>query len=89
MGLKEQLFRGLWLTQAVGREGYGMRGEPAVAEAGMTLQQPEACCVFSWGSFPWIMGPWQWRTAQVPRRGDVESDLAHRLLGGCSSSLSI
>ena len=23
MGLKEQLFRGLWLTQAVGREGYG------------------------------------------------------------------
>ena len=46
MGLKEQLLRGLWLTQASGREGYGVRGEPAVAEAGMTLQQPEAPCVF-------------------------------------------
>ena len=36
-GLKEQLIRGLWLTQARGREGYGMRGEPAAAEAGVTL----------------------------------------------------
>ena len=26
---------GLWLTQARGKEGYGMRGEPAVAEASM------------------------------------------------------
>ena len=67
--------RGLWLTQAWGREGYGMRGEPAVAEAGVTLHQREACHVFSWGSCPWIMGPWQWRAAQAPRRGGVESDL--------------
>ena len=74
-GLKEQLIRGLWLTQAGGREGYGMWGEPAVAESGVTLQQPEACHVFSWGSRPWITGPWRWRAAQAPGRGNVESDL--------------
>ena len=51
-GLNEQLIRGLWLTQAWGREGYGMRGEPAAAEADMTLHQPEARRVFSWGSCP-------------------------------------
>ena len=44
-GLKEQLLRGLWLTQAGGEGGVQMRGEPAAAEAGMTLQQPEAPCV--------------------------------------------
>ena len=49
--------------------------EPAAAEACVTLQQPEACRVFSWGSCPWIMGPWQWRAAQAPRRGGVDSDL--------------
>ena len=38
-----------------------MQGEPVVAEASMTLQQPEAQRVFSWGSFPWIMRHWQWR----------------------------
>ena len=48
MGLKEQLIRGLWLTQAGGREGYVMKGEPAEAEAGMMLQPPEALRVFSW-----------------------------------------
>ena len=37
MGLKEQLIRGLWLTQSGGREGYGVRGEPAAAETGVTL----------------------------------------------------
>ena len=37
MGLKEQLLRGLWLTQARGRE-----GKSAVAEAGVTLPLPEA-----------------------------------------------
>ena len=52
-----------------------MWGEPAAAEASMTLHQPEVCCEFSWGSCPWIMGPWQWRAAQAPRRGGVESDL--------------
>ena len=70
-GLKEQLMRGLWLTQAWGREGYGMRGEPAVAEAGVTLHQREACHVFSWGSCPWITGPWWW----CERRWNSESHL--------------
>ena len=52
-----------------------MRGEPAVAKAGVTLQQPEACHAFSRGSCPWITGPWQWRAAQAPGRGGVDSDL--------------
>ena len=90
-GLKQWLIRGLWLAQARGREGYGMRDKPAVAEAGVTLQQPELCCVSSPGSCPWITGPWQWRAAQVPGRGCVDSDLClqHRFLGGGSSSLSV
>ena len=74
-GLKEQLFRGLWLTQAGGREGYRVQGEPAAAEANVTLQQPDVCHVFSRGSCPWITGPWQWRAAPAPGRGGVESDL--------------
>ena len=73
-GLKEQLIRWFWLTQAGGREEYGFRGEPAAAEA-MTLQQPEASHVFSRGICPWIMGPWQCWAAQAPRRGGVDSDL--------------
>ena len=52
-----------------------MWDEPAAAEAGMTLQQPEACCVFSWESCPWITGPWQWWATQSPRRKGVDSDL--------------
>ena len=52
-----------------------MRGEPAVAEAGVTLHQPEARCAFSRGICPWITGPWQWRAAQAPGRGGVDSDL--------------
>ena len=52
-----------------------MRGEPAAAEAGVTLQQPEARCAFSRGSCPWITGAWQWWAAQAPGRGRVESDL--------------
>ena len=51
-----------------------MQGEPAVVEAGMMLQQPEVHHVFSWGNCPWIMGPWQWRAAQAPGRGGVDSD---------------
>ena len=74
-GLKEQLIWGLWLTQARGREGYGMWGEPVAAEAGMTLHQREARRVFSRGSCPWITGPWQWWAAQAPGRGGVHSDL--------------
>ena len=74
-GLKEQLIQGLWLTQAGEREGYGVRGEPVAAEVSVTLHLPEACSVFSGGSCPWISGPWQWRAAQAPGRGVVESDL--------------
>ena len=74
-GLKQRLIRGLWLTQAGGREGYGMRGEPAAAEASVTLQQPEAGRAFSRGSCPWITGAWPWRAAQAPGRGGVDSDL--------------
>ena len=51
------------------------RGEPAVAEADVTLQQPEAHRAFSRRSCPRITGPWQWRAAQAPGRGGVESDL--------------
>ena len=53
----------------------GMRGKPAAAEANMTLQQPVVCCVFAWGSCPWMTGPSQWRAAQAPGRGGVDSDL--------------
>ena len=52
-----------------------MRGEPAAAEASVTLHQPGARQVFSQGSCPWITGPWQWQAAQAPGRGGVESDL--------------
>ena len=52
-----------------------MRGEPAVAEAGVMLQQHEACHVFSQGNCPWITGPWQWRAAQTSGRGGVDNDL--------------
>ena len=52
-----------------------MQGDPEAAEAGVTLQQPGAPCVFSWVSCPWITGPWQWWAAQAPGRGGVESDL--------------
>ena len=75
-GLKERLLWGLWLIQAGGEGGVQRRrGEPAAAEAGVTLHQPEARRAFSRGSCPWIMGPWQWRAAQAPGRGGVESDL--------------
>ena len=65
-----------------------MRGEPAVAEVSVTLHQPEACRVFSQGSCPWITGPWQWRAAQAPRRGDVDSDLCLHIGGSSSLSMS-
>ena len=58
-----------------GEGGVRRRAEPAVAEAGVMLQQPEARRAFSRGSCPWITGPWQWRAAPAPRRGGVESDL--------------
>ena len=52
-----------------------MRDEPAAAEAGVTLHQPEVRCAFSRGSCPCITGPWQWRAAQSPGRRGVGSDL--------------
>ena len=52
-----------------------MWGEPEAAEAAVTLQQPEAHRMFSQGSYPWITGLWQWRAAQAPGRGGVDSDL--------------
>ena len=74
-GLKEQLIRGLCLTQAGWRAGYRMWGEPVAAEAGVTLHQPEARRVFFRGSCPWTTGPWQWQAAQAPRRGGVDGAL--------------
>ena len=65
-GLKKRWIRGLWLTPARGREGYGMRGKPALAEANVTLQQPEVCHVFSQGTCLCVTGPWQWWAAQAP-----------------------
>ena len=51
-----------------------MWGKPAAAEASVMLHA-EVCHIFSRGSCPWITGPWQWRVAQAPGRGGVESDL--------------
>ena len=58
-----------------GEVGVRMRGEPAAAEASVTLQEPEARRAFSRGSCPWITGSWQWWAAQAPGRGGVDSDL--------------
>ena len=75
MGLKEQLLRGALAHSGPGEGGVRMRGKPTAAEANVTLQQPEAHHTFSWGSCPWITGPWQWRAAQAPGRGSVDSEL--------------
>ena len=75
MGLKVQLIKGLWLTQAVWKEGYRMQGESVATEAGVMLEQPEAYPVFSRGSCPWTTGPWKLRAVQAPERGGVGSDL--------------
>ena len=73
-GLKEQLIRGL-CHSSQGEGGVWLWGKPVAAKDSMTLQQPEACRVFSWGSCPWITGPWECRPAQPPWRGGVDSDL--------------
>ena len=52
-----------------------MRGEPAAAEASVTLQQAEARRAFSQGSCPRITGAWQRQATPAPGRGGVESDL--------------
>ena len=69
-GVKRVADSGALAHSGWGRKGYGMRGEPAAAEAGITLQQPEARSLFFWGSCSWIMGPWPWLAAQAPR-GEV------------------
>ena len=74
-GVKRAAASGALAHSGPESEGYGVPGKPAAAEANMTLHQPEACCEFSWGSCPWITGPWQWRAAQAPRRGGVDSDM--------------
>ena len=67
-GLKEHLIRWLWLTHAREREGYGMWGEPAAAENGLMLQQPEAV----------VCSPGE----VVPGSGDPGNGGWHRLPGG-------
>ena len=52
-----------------------MHGEPAAAQAEVTLRQPDARCVFSQGYCPWIVGCWKWWAAQAPWRGGVDTDL--------------
>ena len=74
-GLKEQLLRGLWLTQAGGGSSTEEAGRACGVRGVVTLQQPEARCAFSRGSCPRITGAWPWRAAQAPGRGGVESDL--------------
>ena len=67
--------RGLWLTQASGREGYGMRGEPAAAETGVMLQQPEARPVFSREVVPGSWDPGSGGLHRLQGGGGVDSDL--------------
>ena len=75
MGLKLQLIRWLWLTQAGGREGYRMCGVSVWRQRPAWRCTSLRRCVFSQGSCPWITGPWRWRAAQAPGRRGVERDL--------------
>ena len=74
-GVKGAAHWGALAHSGWGEGGVWNVGEPAAAGPGMTLQQPEARRAFSRGSCPWITGPWQWRAAQAPGRGGVDSDL--------------
>ena len=98
-GLKEQLIRGLWLTQAGGSEGYGTWDKPAAAEVSVMLGRGQ-CDVATACGLLYVL-PRQ----VVPRSRDPGSGGLHRLLGwkmwidvdslaqrllcGCSSSLSV
>ena len=70
--------------------GVRMWGDPVAAEASVTLHQSEMHHVFSRGSCPQIMGPWQRRAAQAPRRRGVDSDLCSHtgLLVGAAAALA-
>ena len=75
-GLKQQLIRGLWLTEAGGGRGTECGGAAVAAEASVMLQQPRlAVCSPGEKNCPWITGPSQGWAAQAPRRGGVDSDL--------------
>ena len=88
--LKEQLICGLWLTQATGREGYGYG-------ACLRQQWPTwrchslRCSVCSPGEVvPGSQDPGSGRLHRLREgRCGYWPVLAHRLLGGCSSSLSV
>ena len=67
-GLKEQLLRGLWLTQAGGGSGTEEAGRACGVRGVVTLQQPEARRAFSREVVP---------GSREPGRGGL-----HRLLGG-------
>ena len=58
-----------------GEGGVQIWAKSVAAEASVTLHQPELGHGFSWGSCPWIIGPWQSQTTQASRRGGVDSDL--------------
>ena len=66
--LKEQVIRGLWLTQAVGREGYG-------CGASLRQQRPAWCCHSLRHT---VCSP----RKVVPGSRDPGSGGLHRLLGG-------
>ena len=89
-GLKEQLIWGLWLTQAGGREGYGCGGRLRRQRRRDVAAAQGAPCVLPGKLSPdhgtlavaGCTGSWEGRCGECPV-------LAHRLLGGGSSSLSI
>ena len=89
--LKKRLIRGVWLTQAKGREGYGMRGEPAAAEAWCDIAT-------AWGALFVLLGKLSLDhgtlvvagcTGSQEGRCELWPVLVHRLLGGCSSSVNV
>ena len=63
---------------------------PEVAEAYVTLQQPEVHCVFSQGTCPWSRDPGSCGLHRLLGGGlRIVPLLAHRILGGCSSRVSV
>ena len=67
MGLKEQVIQGLWLTQAVGRVGYG-------CGASLRWPSPAWCCTSLRRAVcspkEVVTGSWQWWVAQDPGSGE-------------------
>ena len=71
-GLKEQLLRGLWLTQAGGRERYGGGGASLLRQRRRDVAAARGASCVLLGK---ITGAWRWWAAQAPGRGGVASDL--------------